>query len=245
MDLTYDINLCKCLFASITFFMVFFGALINLCEPYLPVLFTRTFRYGKFACKEESLLVKKAEVPKSYFRHFYLTAALLYYPVAFYQVLSAYVFDGEVSNWFKILLDFSCGSDRIATINNHSKLQLQDIGITEVFAITLFMWAWYHQHVATVILANLRKNRKGNIVNQNYDIPQGDWFDYFSSPHLIAEVIMYTGLTLLLSDNTTWWYVYAWVVSGQVESILLSHWWYQSYFQNFPSKRKALVPFLF
>jgi 3-oxo-5-alpha-steroid 4-dehydrogenase 3 len=310
MDILSNLNLCKLFFASITLPTIVLGALMNIFEPYLPVFIGQTVRYGKFASKQESSLLKKLEVPKSSFRHFYITAALIYYPLVFYEVISVYVFNREVRDWFVTLLNFSCGHDRIATVSatrvfiavvlmvlqvsrrfydthfvsvfskratinlthyligmvyypavaliilseapkfarnytGKNAIQFSDVGLIEVISIVVFLWAWYHQHVVTVILANLRKNKKGDVVNQNYKIPEGDWFKYLSSPHSTAEIIMYTALTLLLFNSVSWWYVYAWILSNQVETILLSHWWYQSHFKNFPKNRKALVPFLY
>ena len=120
--------------------------------------------------------------------------------------------------------------------NDQSNVHLHHLGIMEMCAIILFLWAWYHQYVTSKILGNLRKNTKGSelkathiffyllkivgdVVSQSYKIPEGDWFNYLSSPHSVAEIIMYTALTLLLANNTGWWYVYAWVLSNQVTSI--------------------------
>ncbi|KAJ3643956.1 hypothetical protein Zmor_011169 [Zophobas morio] len=291
--------------------MVLLGTLINIFEPYLPVIIIKTFRYGKFASEGKSALVTNVELPKSYFKHFYLTSAFIYSPIAIYEIVRVFILHGEVSDWHKAILNISCGSERVATIsalrvviatvllvlqvfrrfhdthfvsvfsksatinlghylvgmayypavfliifseapkfaipfsNDQSNVHLHHLGIMEMCAIILFLWAWYHQYVTSKILGNLRKNTKGDVVSQSYKIPEGDWFNYLSSPHSVAEIIMYTALTLLLANNTGWWYVYAWVLSNQVETILLSHWWYQSHFKNFPVTRKALIPFIY
>lgn len=109
-------NICNFFFASSTLALVVIGTLINLCESSLPPYIVQVFKYGKFA-HTKNALVLKTEVPKSYFKHFYLTAALIYWPVAYYQVLSAYLFGNEVPSWFNNILDFSCGSNRKATGN--------------------------------------------------------------------------------------------------------------------------------
>lgn len=44
-----------------------------------------------------------------------------------------------------------------------SSLSLGDIGLWDIAAVAFFLWSWYHQHICTVILANLRKNEKGTI----------------------------------------------------------------------------------
>lgn len=49
-----------------------------------------------------------------------------------------------------------------------------------------------------------------------HKIPKGDWFEYVSSPHLTAEIIMYFSLTLILWRNVTWRFIFGWVLSNQV-----------------------------
>lgn len=113
MDL--NINLCKCFFVIITFSMVILGALMNHFESYLPVFIKKTFRYGKFASNEKSQLVQSVEFPKSYFRHFYVIATFIYCPIFLKETIFVYLLNREVDDWFKTLLDFSCGYDRTAT----------------------------------------------------------------------------------------------------------------------------------
>lgn len=56
----------------------------------------------------------------------------------------------------------------------------------------------------------------GEVVSSGYKVPQGDWFDYVSTPHQLAEILMYLALTILLYGNVTWWFVFGWVLSNQV-----------------------------
>ena len=80
----------------------------------------------------------------------------------------------------------------------------------------LFVWAFYHQYKAAVLLANLRKNEKGTIVTLQHRVPHGDWFEMVSSPHNLAEVLMYLALTFILWGSSTWPFVFLWVLSNQV-----------------------------
>ncbi|XP_060530279.1 polyprenol reductase [Cylas formicarius] len=115
----------------------------------------------------------------------------------------------------------------------------------DIFATVLFIWAWWRQYVCTEILANLRKNKKGVVVSDRHRLPEDDLFKYLSAPHQTAEILMYLALSIILWKNTTFYFVFAWVLSNQVETILLSHWWYQETFDNYPRNRKALVPFIY
>ncbi|XP_018579620.1 polyprenol reductase [Anoplophora glabripennis] len=120
-----------------------------------------------------------------------------------------------------------------------------DISKLDIAVIIVFMWAWWHQHLATRILANLRKDKKGNVVSESHKVPHGDWFNYVTAPHQTAEILMYLALTILLWKNFTWFFVFIWVLSNQIETILLTHWWYLEEFKDFPKNRKALIPFVY
>lgn len=80
----------------------------------------------------------------------------------------------------------------------------------------LFLWASYHQYKAAVLLANLRKDGKGSIVTLQHHVPRGDWFEMVSSPHNLAEVMIYLALTFILWGSSTWPFVFLWVLSNQV-----------------------------
>lgn len=49
------------------------------------------------------------------------------------------------------------------------RLLLSDIKIIDIGAAGAFLWAWYHQYKATVILADLRKNKKGRDIQLRRD----------------------------------------------------------------------------
>nr|CAD7462291.1 unnamed protein product [Timema tahoe] len=57
--------------------------------------------------------------------------------------------------------------------------------------------------------------RGGKIVTHRHGIPHGGWFELVSSPHLLAEVIMYLALTIILWGAHTWPFVFLWVLSNQ------------------------------
>ncbi|KAF0300952.1 Polyprenol reductase [Amphibalanus amphitrite] len=70
----------------------------------------------------------------------------------------------------------------------------------------VFMLAWLHQYRANCIFADLRKNSSGKagaaaVVNRGHAVPKGDWFEYVSCPHYLAEVVMYSCLTVILGPR--------------------------------------------
>lgn len=88
------------------------GTLINFVEPYLPVLLTQTFRFGKHSYKgAPSRLVQLVEIPKAWFRHFYVSA-LFVSTACMYIVVHVYVGGYQTPDSLLWLLDVLCGSDR-------------------------------------------------------------------------------------------------------------------------------------
>ncbi|KAH1019646.1 hypothetical protein HUJ04_009436 [Dendroctonus ponderosae] len=85
---------------------------------------------------------------------------------------------------------------------------------------------------------------QGDVVSNGYKIPQGDWFKYLSCPpHQTAEIIMYSCVTWILWYNVSWFFIFTWVLVNQVETILLSHWWYKEKIDDFPKERKLSYHF--
>lgn len=105
-------NLINFLFLNLTFSMVIMGLLVNVLDPYIPNFIKQSVRYGKHAHKgEQDQMVKKLEVPKSWFSHFYVFA-LLWSWGFFYQAVNIYFMGGAPSELMLKYLDFSCGDDR-------------------------------------------------------------------------------------------------------------------------------------
>lgn len=88
------------------------GTLINFIEPYLPAIITQTFRYGKHSYKgAPSRIVQLAEIPKSFFRHFYVFA-LIFSSGCMWLVAYVYVAGHQAPDPVLQWLDLLCGSDR-------------------------------------------------------------------------------------------------------------------------------------
>lgn len=290
--------------------IIIFSSLINCLEQKLPCVLSQAFRYGKFSAKGRKSKFN-IEVPKSWFKHFYVVAFVIYTYVL-WLVTTVYILEWTVPKYVLNFLDLVCGTERISqtgknkifiaillmtlqvyrrfyetlrisVFGDKAKINLSHylvgmfhypgsalailseaalfaetpphfaeepfilfhMSLCDKLAIVLFLVAWKHQYTCNKILANLRKNKNGEVVSNNYEVPQGDWFEYLSAPHQTAEIIMYTCIMWILWNNITWFFVFAWVLSNQIETILLTHWWYQEKFEEFPQKRKALIPFLY
>lgn len=87
------------------------------------------------------------------------------------------------------------------------------------------------------ILRKLRSKSKAE-----YVIPRGGFFRFVSSPHYFGEIVEWSG-----------WAILTWSMPGLAFAVftfanlapraLAHHRWYKSHFENYPGKRKALVPF--
>ncbi|GLV35567.1 uncharacterized protein CBL_01283 [Carabus blaptoides fortunei] len=96
------------------------------------------------------------------------------------------------------------------TIHNaqNTHIQWSDLSYKDIFGTMLFLWAWWQQYKATILLANLRKDINGKKISDEHHMPEGDLFEYVSSPHMLAEILMYASLAVILWENSTWWYVF-------------------------------------
>ncbi|CAH1789550.1 unnamed protein product [Owenia fusiformis] len=116
------------------------------------------------------------------------------------------------------------------------------------FAAGLFLFAWGTQlhHNTQQQLARLRKNKAGHIVTTAYKMPKNGWFDSISSPHYLAEIVIYIGIWLVLGFPTfgafTYYVIY--VTFRELSKARTTHLWYQQKFDDYPKDRYAAIPFL-
>ncbi|CAH1970472.1 unnamed protein product [Acanthoscelides obtectus] len=221
-----NMNFVLLYYAAMSWTMIMYSSLVNFFEDYLPRILVEAFKYGKCACNEKTKLVSKIEVPKAWFKHFYVIAVIVFSYI-FYATTWVYVVGGDVAEWFSNFLNICCGQGRVAhtpaakvylatvlltlqvfrrfydthfvsvfgknsfmnllhyiagvfhypgaaiaivceapifakTAQNVSaELRLSDITLFDVCVAVTFMWAWWHQHCTSKILANLRKDKKG------------------------------------------------------------------------------------
>uniref|UniRef100_A0A8C8VGX4 Polyprenal reductase n=1 Tax=Pelusios castaneus TaxID=367368 RepID=A0A8C8VGX4_9SAUR len=115
-----------------------------------------------------------------------------------------------------------------------------------ILGILIYIWASVHQHRCHVILANLRKNKSGKVVNLGHSVPFGDWFDRVSCPHYFAELLIYISMAITFGfHNLTWWLLVMYVLFNQALAAVLCHEFYVNKFSSYPTHRKAFIPFLF
>lgn len=206
-------------------------------------------------------LTNKGCIPKSYYIHFYilglvinillflshLSHILLFIPLIFhlyrrlYECLYIHKFTSKMN-----FLYYFCGLIHYPfvglTIISDYKYSYTTITFSRYFfALILFISISYIQHNVHLILANMSRSQ-----NENYPIPYGHWiFDYLSCPDKIAEIFIYCAFFIGSHRTSSMAALFVWVLINQSLSALLNHqWYYQHYKEIYPSKRRALLPFI-
>ena len=76
-----------------------------------------------------------------------------------------------------------------------------------------------------------------------YKVPHGFLFDRISCPNHLGEMIEWCGFALM-SYSLAGLSFAVWTVANLIPRALAHHKWYNTYFDDYPPERKALVPLL-
>ncbi|KAL2739779.1 polyprenol reductase-like [Vespula maculifrons] len=138
-----DVNFIRYLFIFSSCIILIFGSLILYAEAYLPVLITRTFNYGKYAIKIHQPIIAKTELPKKWFRHFYVFAAPIF-TCSFILFFYKYFMNGTIPEIIYWLLDTSLGTSRKALIS-------PECGFLTIILLAIHCWKrFYETHYVNV-----------------------------------------------------------------------------------------------
>lgn len=111
-----DFSFLKIIFANLGFSVVIFGVLINSIESKLPVFIVQSFRYGKLSSEKKHFLVNYFEVPKYWFKHFYVFAAV-WSTLGFVLVVLAFIFKVPMPEFISYFLDIMAQKSRQTSYN--------------------------------------------------------------------------------------------------------------------------------
>ncbi|XP_024995631.1 polyprenol reductase 2-like [Cynara cardunculus var. scolymus] len=107
----------------------------------------------------------------------------------------------------------------------------------------IFLWGWVHQLRCHEILGSLREKTE---TLEEYVIPYGDWFEYVSSPHYSAEIVIYGGLLVASGGaDLSLWLLFTFVVANLVFAATETQRWYHHKFDDYPRNRYAIFPFVY
>ncbi|KOC69258.1 putative polyprenol reductase [Habropoda laboriosa] len=104
-------NIVRSIFTSATVYTGILGLLLNYVEVYLPNFLTRSYCYGKFSINIDQPIVAKTEVPKRWFKHFYIFAAPASSYVL-YLIICKYLWEYDTPKYVIWILDMLLGSFR-------------------------------------------------------------------------------------------------------------------------------------
>ena len=106
------------------------------------------------------------------------------------------------------------------------------IGVSLFFVGLAVNWRYDH------ILLGLKR-----LAGKQYLIPQGGLFRYVSCPNHLGEVVEWGGFALMVWSLPALSF-FVWTVVNLLPRALDHHRWYKKQFEDYPPRRKALIPFL-
>lgn len=122
-------------------------------------------------------------------------------------------------------------------------LPLVRSGWTQWVGAMIFLWGSIHQYKCHSILGKLREGKE---VGDEYIIPHGDWFEVVSSPHYLAEIVIYGGMVVASGGmDLTIWLLFCFVVANLAFAAAETQRWYHRKFEDYPKNRCALIPYVY
>ena len=122
---------------------------------------------------------------------------------------------------------------------------LENFSCIQCLGLVIFLWASWHQWNCHVILAKLRHSASGKKVKE-YRIPYGDWFDHVSSPHYLAEIIVYIAFFLIQKGQNIYvGMILLFTVQNLSLGATVTHNWYKNKFKEYPQNRNKIFPFVY
>lgn len=85
--------------------------------------------------------------------------------------------------------------------------------------------------------------RLRNSGQKNYSIPYGGLFRYVSCPNYFGEIVEWGGFALMVWSLPALSF-FIWTVVNLIPRALDHHRWYTEQFEDYPDRRRALIPFL-
>ncbi|MEZ4980019.1 MAG: DUF1295 domain-containing protein [Saprospiraceae bacterium] len=107
-----------------------------------------------------------------------------------------------------------------------------------IFGLAFFIIGMGVNFQADNILLSLRKDGKGG-----YKIPRGKLFNFISCPNHFGEIIEWIGFALMV-QNVAGLSFAIWTFANLSPRSWSHHKWYKANFENYPTERKAVIPFL-
>ena len=124
-------------------------------------------------------------------------------------------------------------------LNGYFLTLLQFESISELYLILgfiIFIIGFYINISSDNLLIKLRTNQKG------YVIPNGKLFNYVSCPNFFGEIIEWLGFAIMTLNPGSLSFL-IWTICNLIPRSKAHHKWYKENFENYPKKRKAVIPY--
>jgi protein-S-isoprenylcysteine O-methyltransferase Ste14 len=109
-----------------------------------------------------------------------------------------------------------------------------------IIGAIIFAFGYFINKQSDHILRNLRKPTDED---DTYKIPHGGLYKHLSCPNYLGEILEWIGWAVL-----TWsiagLYFALWTIANLLPRAISNHKWYKENFEDYPEKRKAIIPFL-
>jgi len=105
-----------------------------------------------------------------------------------------------------------------------------------ILGFVIFFIGFYINISSDNILIKLRTNQKG------YVIPKGGLFNHVSCPNFFGEIIEWLGFAVMTLNPGSISFL-IWTICNLIPRSKAHHKWYQNNFENYPKKRKAVIPY--
>ena len=113
-----------------------------------------------------------------------------------------------------------------------------------IIGLLVFITGFIINQDSDTRLINLRKKINSASSNLNgYKIPFGGMFKYVSCPNFLGEMIEWTGYAIMCWSLPGLSFA-VWTIVNLIPRALDHHRWYRKTFSDYPSDRKAVIPYL-
>ncbi|CAL5991222.1 3-oxo-5-alpha-steroid_4-dehydrogenase [Hexamita inflata] len=128
----------------------------------------------------------------------------------------------------------------LSKLANPADYQLQWLQSPQfIIGAVIFISGMYINMRSDSMLIALRKPGE-----TGYKLPRGFLFEYLASPNLFGEIIEWLGY-FLAGKNIAAFTFFIWTMAGLVPRSQHHYQWSKQQFENYPAKRKILIPFIY
>ncbi len=107
-----------------------------------------------------------------------------------------------------------------------------------IIGVSMFVIGWGINLWADHKILNLRKPG-----DTHYVLPKGGLFNYLASPNLFGEIIEWIGFAIAANHLAAYGFA-IWTCANLIPRCRDHYHWSKAHFENYPQKRKLLIPFV-